>query len=109
MSTMSSGPSGSWTFVTNHTRVLLAIAHDPDARLRDIAAIVGVTERAAQRIVADLIEEGYITRERVGRRNHYAVNPDLKLRHPAQRDQDVGTLLDVLELRADPTSRLGLS
>jgi hypothetical protein len=109
MSSISSGPSGSWTFVTNHTRVLLAIAHDPDARLRDIAAIVGVTERAAQRIVADLIEEGYATRQRVGRRNHYAVNPDLKLRHPAQRDQDVGTLLDVLELRADAKSGLGRS
>jgi DNA-binding MarR family transcriptional regulator len=90
-----------WTFVTNHTQVLLAIYRDGDLRLRDIAATVGITERAAQRIVADLIEGGYITRERVGRRNHYIVNPGIKMRHPAQRDQDVGTLLKVLEQRVD--------
>jgi predicted transcriptional regulator len=96
---MSSGqPEKPWTFVTNHTRVLLSIARDPDARLRDIALIVGITERATQRIVADLIEEGYVSRERVGRRNHYVVNPKLKLRHPSQREQDVGPLLDVLQL-----------
>jgi predicted ArsR family transcriptional regulator len=103
MSDMSSRqPPKSWTFVTNHTRVLVTIAHDRDVRIRDIALIVGITERAAQRIVADLIEEGYVTRERVGRRNHYFVNPELKMRHPSQREQDVGTLLDVLEVRADP-------
>ena len=90
-----------WTFVTNHTQVLLAIYRDGDSRLRDIAATVGITERAAQRIVADLIEGGYITRERVGRRNHYVVNPEIKMRHPAQREQDVGTLLKVLEQHVD--------
>jgi DNA-binding MarR family transcriptional regulator len=90
-----------WTFVTNHTQVLLAIYRDGDLRLRDIAATVGITERAAQRIVADLIEGGYITRERVGRRNHYVVNPEIKMRHPAQREQDVGTLLKVLEQHVD--------
>jgi DNA-binding MarR family transcriptional regulator len=98
MSSMSSDHGEThWTFVTNHTRVLLAIARDPDTRLRDIALIVGITERATQRIVADLIEEGYVSRERVGRRNHYVVNPNLKLRHPSQREQDIGSLLDVLQ------------
>ena len=85
-----------WTFVTNHTQVLLTIARDSDVRIRDIAAIVGITERAAQRIVADLIEAGYVTRERIGRRNHYSVHPGLKMRHPSQREQDVGPLLDLL-------------
>jgi DNA-binding MarR family transcriptional regulator len=100
-SSMSSSPSEkSWTFVTNHTQVLLAIFRDGDLRLRDIADTVGITERAAQRIVGDLIEGGYITRERVGRRNHYVVNPEIKMRHPAQRDQDVGTLLKLLERHA---------
>ena len=98
MSSMSSDHGEThWTFVTNHTRVLLAIARDPDTRLRDIALIVGITERATQRIVADLIEAGYVSRERVGRRNHYVVNPNLKLRHPSQREQDIGSLLDVLQ------------
>jgi predicted transcriptional regulator len=63
-----------WRFLTNHTQVLLAIARDPDVRLRDVAEMVGITERAAQRIVADLIESGYLKRERIGRRNHYRVN-----------------------------------
>jgi DNA-binding MarR family transcriptional regulator len=99
MSGMSSDQAGKpWTFVTNHTQVLLTIARDSDVRMRDIAAIVGITERAAQSIVADLIEEGYVTRERVGRRNHYSVNPELKMRHPSQREQEVGTLLDVLNV-----------
>lgn len=100
MSSMSNVAGKSWTFVTNHTQVLLAISRDGDLRLRDIALAVGITERAAQRIVGDLIEGGYVTRERVGRRNHYIVNPKLKMRHPAQRDHDVGTLLEVL--RRDP-------
>jgi DNA-binding MarR family transcriptional regulator len=90
-------PEKTWTFVTNHTRVLLSIARDRDVRLRDIAQTVGITERATQRIVADLIEGGYVSRERRGRRNHYSVNPKTKLRHPSQREQDVGTLLDVLQ------------
>jgi DNA-binding MarR family transcriptional regulator len=96
-----------WTFVTNHTRVLLSIARDPDTRLRDIALIVGITERATQRIVADLIEAGYVPRERVGRRNHYVVHPKLKLRHPSQLEQDIGPLLDVLQLpdRPSPSQR----
>jgi DNA-binding MarR family transcriptional regulator len=91
-------PPKTWTFVTNHTQVLLSIARNRDVRLRDIAQTVGITERATQRIVADLIEGGYVSRERQGRRNHYSVNPKTKMRHPSQREQDVGTLLDVLQL-----------
>jgi DNA-binding MarR family transcriptional regulator len=90
-----------WTFVTNHTQVLLAISRDGDMRLRDIALVVGITERATQRIVSDLIEGGYVKRDRVGRRNHYVVNPEIKMRHPAQREQGVGTLLAVLEQVTD--------
>lgn len=88
----------SWRFLTNHTQVLLCIARDPDARLRDIAQEVGITERAAQRIVADLVESGYVTRERVGRRSRYTLNPKAKMRHAAQENHEVGELLGLLEL-----------
>jgi DNA-binding MarR family transcriptional regulator len=82
--------------VTNHTQVLLCIARDPDIRLRDIATHIGITERAAQRILADLVEAGYVQRQREGRRNRYTVNPDLRMRHPAQAGHDVGEMLDLL-------------
>jgi DNA-binding MarR family transcriptional regulator len=96
---MSSEEDGkSWRFVTNHTQVLLCIARDRNVRLRDVAETVGITERAAQRIVADLVEAGYVTRERVGRRNRYAVNSEIKMRHPSQSDHEVGELLSVLNL-----------
>jgi DNA-binding MarR family transcriptional regulator len=94
---MSSNEIGTgWTFVTNHTQVLLCIARDPDIRLRDIATHIGITERAAQRILADLVETGYVQRQREGRRNRYTVNPDLRMRHPAQAGHDVGEMLDLL-------------
>src|SRR5262245_64310031 len=67
-----------WRFLSNHTQVLLSLQRDPNARLRDIALQVGITERAAQRIVADLIESGYVESERVGRRNHYRINTDIR-------------------------------
>ncbi len=86
----------SWTFLTNHAHVLLCIAADPGARLRDVAARVGITERAAQSIVADLVTAGYLTRERVGRRNHYEIHPARPLRHPIERHHDVGELLALL-------------
>jgi len=76
--------------------VLLCIARDPDIRLRDIATRIGITERAAQRILADLVESGYVERQREGRRNRYTVNPDLRMRHPAQAGHDVGEMLDLL-------------
>jgi hypothetical protein len=82
-----------WTFLTNHGHVLVCIAKNPDVRISEIADQVGIGERAAQGIVTDLVEGGYVTRIRVGRRNHYAVNPDLPLRHPLERDHQVGALL----------------
>ena len=86
----------SWTFLTNHSHTLLCIAEDPDIRLRDVATKVGITERAAQRIVAELEDAGYLSHERVGRRNHYQVHADLPLRHPLEDHLAVGALLKVL-------------
>jgi DNA-binding IclR family transcriptional regulator len=85
-----------WTFLTNHGVVLLCLAADPGQRLRDVAAAVGVTERAVQRIVADLEEAGYLTRTRVGRRNRYELHPELPMRHPAQRHRQIGDLISLL-------------
>ena len=85
-----------WRFVTNHTQVLLCIARDGDVRLRDVAEKVGITERAAQRIVADLVEAGFVERKKVGRRNHYSIDRRAKMRHPAQENQAIGDLLDLL-------------
>ena len=84
-----------WTFLTNHAHVLLAIARDPTARLRDVATSVGITERAAQAIVADLEAAGYLRRERIGRRNEYTVNPAGRFRHPAEADHRIGDLIDL--------------
>jgi len=87
----------SWRFVSNHTQVLLCISENPEIRLREVAAQVGITERAAQRIVADLVDAGYVTRQRSGRRNHYTINRDLEMRHPAQFGFEIGPLLDLLQ------------
>jgi predicted transcriptional regulator len=87
-----------WRFLSNHTQVLLCLQRDPDARYRDIAQRVGITERAAQRLVADLIETGYVESERVGRRNHYRINTDTAMRHPAQEGHEIGELLKLLRL-----------
>jgi predicted transcriptional regulator len=96
---MSRGQENSaWTFLTNHAQVLLGIAQNPDVRLRDLALNVGITERAAQRIVVDLVEAGYVKRRRVGRRNHYVINSKVEMRHAAQQGQPVGQLLNLLEL-----------
>jgi len=89
-------PGSHWTFLTNHAHVLLCIARDPEMRLRDIAARVGITERAAQGIVRDLVDTGYATRTRVGRRNVYQVRLDRPLRHPLERDRQIGDLLELL-------------
>ena len=86
----------SWTFVTNHAAVLLCIASDPEIRMRDIADRVGITERAAQRIVADLVEERYVTRRRVGRRNVYEVQPARLMRHRLARHRQVGAFLELM-------------
>ena len=85
-----------WTFLTNHAHVLVCIADDPSVRGRDIATLVGITERSAQSIVADLVEAGYVTRTRQGRRNSYVVHPDAALRHPLEHDHTIGELLVTL-------------
>ena len=86
----------SFRFLSNHGMALLTIAHDPNARMRDIAEVLGITERATQRIVADLIAAEYVLRERRGRRNAYTVRTDLSINLPDQRDIDLGSLLSVL-------------
>jgi DNA-binding Lrp family transcriptional regulator len=91
-----------WTFLTNHARVLLAIAVDPQVRVRDIAGSIGITERAAQSIVSDLEEAGYIKRNRVGRRNHYHVEPGLRFRHHTEADMPVQVLIDIFTHRELP-------
>jgi DNA-binding MarR family transcriptional regulator len=93
---MSSPEAHTWRFLTNHTQVLLCIARVPDVRLRDVAEQVGITERAAQRIVADLVEAGFVERERKGRRNSYRINEHRHMRHPAQEDIEIRALLDLV-------------
>lgn len=85
-----------WDFLTNHAHVLVCVARDPGIRLRDIAAAIGITERAAHRIVSELVDEGYVLREREGRRNRYQVKPNLPLRHPLSGESEVGDLLEAL-------------
>jgi len=85
-----------WDFLTNHAHVLVCVAGDPGIRLRDIAAAVGITERAAHRLVSELVEEGYVLRERHGRRNRYQIVPGLPLRHPLDEEHQIGELLGVL-------------
>ena len=92
--------SGSWTFLTNHAHVLLCLAADPDLRLRDVAARVGITERATQRILHDLVEAGYVTRSRVGRRNRYELVRTGPLRHSLEAGHSVGELIEALASRA---------
>lgn len=87
---------GEWGFLTNHARALVCIAHDPGIRLRDIAATLGVTERSAHGIVADLAEAGYVVKERDGRRNRYQIQPHLPLREEITRERTIGDVLDVL-------------
>lgn len=85
-----------WTFLTNHAIVLLHIAANPGARLRDIAAAAGITERAVQQIVRDLGDAGYLTATRVGRRNQYTVHRSRPMRHPSYRQHQVGELIALL-------------
>ena len=85
-----------WTFLSNHAQVLLCIAHDPGVRLRDIGDQVGITERAAHRIVSELDEAGYLTRERDGRRNRYTISRELPLPDRVARNRRIGDLLEIL-------------
>ena len=86
----------SWSFLTNHAQVLLCIAHDPGVRLREIGEAVGITERAAHRIVVELAAAGYISRRRQGRRNQYTIKAHLPLPDPLARERKIGDLLAVL-------------
>lgn len=89
-----------WTFLTNHGHVLVCIAGDPGIRGRDIADRVGITERAAQAIVADLVDEGYVKRTKVGRRNHYDIVPERPMRHRVEQPHNIGELLRLVDGRA---------
>jgi DNA-binding transcriptional ArsR family regulator len=97
-------PESGWTFLTNHAHVLLCIVRDPEARIRDLAGAVGITERAVQRILADLEAAGYVAHEREGRRNRYQVCADLPLRHPLESHHSVGALIALIDR---PTPRRG--
>ncbi|HEU0152779.1 MAG TPA: winged helix-turn-helix domain-containing protein [Arenimonas sp.] len=88
--------SAGWTFMSNHTHVLVALASVPGATLREVAAKVGITERAVQRIVAELEGAGALVREREGRRNLYRIQHDLRLRHPLEAHRTIGELLELV-------------
>ena len=90
-------PPSEWKFLTNHGLTLICIAADPGVRMRDIAERVGITERAAHRIVGALVDAGYIAKERAGRRNSYEIRGDLPLQHPLERDLQLGPLLDAVQ------------
>ena len=99
---------GSWTLLTGHAHVLVEVARNPDARIRDISPVVGLTERTVQAIVADLEAAGYLTRTRIGRRTRYTVNPNSPFRHQAQQGLRIGPFLDQLTTLADADApRLG--
>lgn len=85
-----------WTLLSNHGHVMVYLARHPDARLRDLATEVGITERAAQRIVNELVQDGYLLKEKIGRRNRYRLNRNAPMRHPIERDHSVGELLSSL-------------
>jgi DNA-binding MarR family transcriptional regulator len=98
--------SRQWMFLSNHAHVMVALAADPDIRLRDVATLVGITERAVQQVVVDLEDAGVVVRTRVGRRNHYTINRAARLRHPLEADVAVGALLElVLDTRSSRRSR----
>lgn len=100
-------PGGGWTFLTNHALVLLCLAEDHDVRLRDVADSVGITERAVQHIVADLEAAGFLTRQREGRRNRYALHLERPMRHPLNRHHTVGDLLRLVRPIAEFSSMPG--
>jgi DNA-binding MarR family transcriptional regulator len=91
-----------WSFLTNHARSLVLMAHDPDIRLRDIAATLGITERNAHTIVSDLAEGGYVVKYRDGRRNRYQIQADLPLGEEIGQERTIGEVLDLL-VEADTT------
>jgi len=99
-------PVSDWSFLTNHARALLCIAHDPGVRLRDIAAELGITERSAYGIVNDLAAAGYVVKRRDGRRNRYEIQHHVSLQEPTARERTIGDMLDLL---VDKKRRVELS
>ena len=93
---MKGSPDSQWTFLTNHTQVLVVLDRSPEARIRDIAAEVGITERAVQRILAELAAEGFLKVTKVGRRNEYSIVRTKKLRHPLEARVRIGDLLKII-------------
>ena len=93
-----------WTFLSNHSHVLLCLAREPDLRIRDMARLIGITERAVQRIISELSAEGYLAVSKDGRRNHYEVRRSLPLRHPVEGGVTVGELMQLVEGRNLPLS-----
>ena len=104
------GERQGWVFLSNHALVLLCISKEPDIRVRDIARRVDLSERATLRILNDLCEAGYVTIERVGRRNHYTIDTSRRMRHPLWQDSHIGELLEVLAVAdagREPTEPAG--
>lgn len=104
MAAMTDDERRPWTFLTNHARVIIVISQKPSIRVRDIATVTGITERSTQRIVADLEAAGYLSHERIGRRNHYRIRTSETLRHPHEQGVEIGLLLDLFSNDADDTS-----
>lgn len=90
------GGSGAWTFLTNHFHILVVLSREPSMRIRDLAEEVGITQRAVQRILAELTEDKVLKVRKEGRRNHYRINRKTRLRHPLESRHNIGELLDIL-------------
>ncbi|MBD8605823.1 winged helix-turn-helix transcriptional regulator [Aeromicrobium sp. CFBP 8757] len=95
---------GGWTFLSNHGHVLVCLSRDPHVRTRDVATAVGITERAVQHIVRDLVSEGYIEKEKVGRRNHYEVVRSERFRHELEAGVTLGAFVDLVQGSHPPTT-----
>jgi DNA-binding MarR family transcriptional regulator len=93
--TMSQRTPSGWTFLSNHGHALIQIARNPDLKVVELASLIGITERSTLSIISDLEEDGYISVERIGRRNRYKVNPKKKFRHPGEADHSIGELLNI--------------
>lgn len=85
-----------WTFLTNHAHVLILLSQDPSLVLREVALRIGITERAVQRIIADLERDGFIEREKIGRKNHYRISVSQALRHPIESHRTIGDLIALI-------------
>jgi predicted DNA-binding transcriptional regulator len=100
----SNGEKVRWTFLTNHSHVIILLAQDPSMVLREVASRIGITERAVQRIIAELEQDGFIEREKVGRNNHYLIRTKKPLRHPIEAHRTLGDLLNLLQGRRPHSS-----